>query len=374
MNGTIRSRLTGALLVTDNDLTTVANRLAGPTGAGGAMELNLSRLTQLYRLTKLAAALQMNIDELLQLLDLVALPAAESSRQATPSSASEVLSILDQANWLATAGFTIYELAYLITGVMNEFVNPGYTTASIKTFVENLAVSAENARIAAGQLVFENVNTGLAGPVFLQLQAHRFVTGAGIAFGKRLDYESLLSIGAVTDLSLVTDDIDEEAAKGVFSLLRSNGIISQDGYISPAFGSQTDFSFLFQGDPDAEIKRGEVRGRLLQIQGLALALRPDSFVSDALDAAASAAAFAALNAHGVIDNHGGLSQSFDAATDLGYLFAGDPRAELKRGQVRLVLLQRESSSTRLRSSTLNAALKTNSLLPDSLNIWAQAFL
>lgn len=335
-NGTIRSRLTGALLVNDNALTQLATYVAMAAGTGGTLELTLAALTNLYRLAKLASVFKLTVDELVRLLTIAGSPIVAG---AVPSTVEQMLALKERVEWLRASSFTVYDLEYVVTGIPNEFSDGGYKPADVRIFVENLAVGSEPSRVTAPQLVFEDIDMDGATPILEQLRAHRIVNRAGVAFDLEATYERLLTIQTVTALSLVSDGIGEPAAAEAFRLLVENGVVLGDGYLEPGFGPTTDLDFLFAGDSQAEIKRGEVRSALLRIQSLAIVVRPSSFVGDDVDERASEAVFADLVANGVLDANGRLSQHFDDRTDLDFLFAGDPKADLKRGEVRAVLLQ-----------------------------------
>lgn len=335
-NGTIRSRLQGALVVNDNDLTLVAKYVSVLNDTAGSVRLTLSNLTMLYRLTKLAAVNRLTMDAFLRLVSLIALPAA-----AAPSSPDAVLSLQEQAGWLRNSPLNVYEAEYIITGVRNEFVNPGYKTSGVKPFIESLSVSSEASRVAAAQLVFEDIDDSEAAVIFRQLRAHEFINDFGVQFNKDLTYASILSIRTVTPLSLVTDDIDQTAAQAAVTLLQQREIVDAEGFLSATFGPQTDLGFLFSGDPESGIKQGEVRSTLLAIQALPFTVRPASFVSDEISLATATQAFNELqkSEHDVIDQHGGLNPDFNAQTSLSYLFPGEEKAEFMRGEIKSVLLQ-----------------------------------
>ena len=337
LNGTIRSRLTGALVVNDNDLTKAANYVSRVYGTPGTVKLTTTNLTGLYKATKLASVYRLSVDAFLRLLSLVGYPAETQPR--LPGSLDAVLSLKEQADWLNGSAFDVYELQYVITGQTNEFVNPGYKREEIGPFLENLSVSSEGSRVAPAQFIFEDIDGDEAEPIARQLYAHRLTNRFGLIFNRDLTYNSILALAAVTPASLVTDDISERSAQTAYELLRGRSLIDQDGFLSPQFGPRTDLNFLFENEPGAEIKRGEVRSRLLQIQGLVLLVRPDSFITDGIGASESSAAFTLLHERQVIDKHGRLGQSFGAHTDLSYLFPGLEKAEFMRGEVRSVLLQ-----------------------------------
>ena len=117
-------------------------------------------------------------------------------------------------------------------------------------------------------------------------------------------------------------------------------------------------SFVFESldaERSAELFNGLVKAQVLTDLGILVqavpvfdtvaALLPVSaqFVADTLGSADSAAAFTALVAQKLIASlsadTGALSAAFSGATDLSFLFPGDPNAAYKRDQVRATLLR-----------------------------------
>ncbi|PWR21989.1 neuraminidase-like domain-containing protein [Zavarzinia compransoris] len=156
----------------------------------------------------------------------------------------------------------------------------------------------------------------------------------------------------VFDYSFVTANIDLATSKSAFEQLKSAGLVSADGTLSPDFSALTDMSFLFPGTPEPRrsLQTAEVRAKLLNLPSITafryyferedLVLTPTSFIGPGIDAAASAETFSQLQDEGIIDDGGIISPRFSATTDLSFLFPDqDPgtRAELTE-EVRAILL------------------------------------
>ncbi len=156
--------------------------------------------------------------------------------------------------------------------------------------------------------------------------------------------------------SFVTQDIDEVGSAQVYTDLQVANLVGkvvpEVGLVSLFLTPRTDLSFLFAGAPPAEKARliAEVREILLGLSTITslkyyfedddLIIEPGSFVASGIDAAASAAVYAALAERGIVGPDGIISPSFTKTADLSFLFpnVSDPeRKEILISEVRRTL-------------------------------------
>lgn len=259
-NGTIRSRLTGALLVTDNDLTSVAYYLLALLGkSGNTMEMTLTNLTWLYRLTKMPTLLNMTVDEYLLLLFLVWCAPTIKLDMNKPSVCSEIANNIatiagvmrtrEAAVWLKQSPFTVYEVAYIVTGVRNEYVDPGYTESDIKPFIQNLSVLAAEARVAKDSFVFDNIDADRSAVTFDLLKKEQFISDIGIVLDKELSYDNLNFLFPLTTESFICTNVGPKASERVFNDLVAHGFIEKTsdvtGKLKDTFTPESNLDFLF---------------------------------------------------------------------------------------------------------------------------------
>ena len=113
--------------------------------------------------------------------------------------------------------------------------------------------------------------------------------------------------------SFVSERIDAEASARYLALLTAAGFVNANGVVMRAPTMFADIAFV---QP----------------------LHPTSFITPIIDPVQSSAAYDALVANGILDAAGVLSATFDAATDLEFLFPGDPNRDAMIPEVRGILL------------------------------------
>ncbi|HEX3043484.1 MAG TPA: neuraminidase-like domain-containing protein [Bacillota bacterium] len=341
-NGAIRSRLTGSLQVSDNDLTLVARYLLALIGQKGkALEMNLANLTWLYRLTKLPMVFGLTLDQFLTILCLLFYP--EKSYLDPPTGIlkfdlNHMMALIDWIQWIDHSPFNGYELQYILTARQSDYLNITTKPSDVKLFINNLAVMSRNSLVVPEQFVFEGIDAIGSATIYNQLKAHQFLTGIGV-FLKEVDYDSLFSIRSVTYLSLVTSDINAGDAQKAYDLLKAKKVIDSNGNVSESFSKDTDLSFLFTGDDQSGQKQEEVRSILLQVKNFVLTIKNTSFQTNDISLEESTEVFTKLAANNICDASGKLSPDFTSDTSLDFLFDKDPRAVYKRSEVKAALLQ-----------------------------------
>ncbi|HEY6392176.1 MAG TPA: neuraminidase-like domain-containing protein, partial [Bryobacteraceae bacterium] len=304
-NATIRSRLLGALLVNDNDLTSVANYvLALLNNSSGILNLDLFNLTWLYRLTKQAAALQFKPDEYLRFLRLyyyvpVWTPCTDPTTITPPAltvlpfdpgvlppagglneTIANMLLWQSAAAWLKASPFTVYELQYILTGEQSKSCQCGFTQADVATLIRDLSALSVDLRLTWGSFQTEDVDSGKSLKIFETLMAQGYINEYGIVLNVvDFSYERLAFLFPITAASFITPDISAADSAAAFELLKTETYqgkhylviesVTNAWVVSKEFNESWPLAFLFTTDPDPDLaaqKRIEVQSILLAAQ------------------------------------------------------------------------------------------------------------
>jgi hypothetical protein len=312
-NGVIRSRLSAALNVGDDDLTRVSLFVGAVTSASpvGTLALNLANLTWLYRLTKAAAMFEMSVDAYLILLGLMYVP--ETPLEPGPSipvpTVAGVLAQKELVDWFTDSPFTVYSALYVLTGATTPYFTPAYRPDDIAPFVQNLATVAAGSRLVPQSFVFGQIEALQADRIFTKLVQTDFITSIGILLSQSASYEAAAEDFPLTAQSFITPDIPSTKSAIVFQDLQSSHppiLLPVDGgakatlaqHVTPA----TPLDFLFPGDANAPNKRNEVMAILMATKAeiaftelaFVFVVTGDSFVSDDITPAQSQRSFQAL--------------------------------------------------------------------------------
>ena len=275
-NAELRSRLTAALRVSSDDLTTAARYQLSLNGAtGDVLFLNLGNLSSLYRLTKQAALLGTSLDEFFLLAGLIFYPDSpylEPPKNALPAKITTTERLRSANAWLEDSPFTVYQIQYILTGDSNPYVFPGYLVSEIGPFIDRLAVASEETRLSPESFTFVALDTDEAGSLFDQLVSEGFLTELGILLSKEAGFDALSFLFPVTDTAFVVQGglISPAQSKEAFGQLVDEGILlvtspeATSGVLSSTYTPQTSLDFLFVGEPQAPAMREQVRGVLNQ--------------------------------------------------------------------------------------------------------------
>ena len=99
----IRKRLLGALQISDRELTEIINTIWGDITQ---INLNLSNLSKLFRIAQILKIVRLNVDEYKILLKFL----GKNFKDLDQFKIDEVIEIIELAEWIKEAGFTVYEL------------------------------------------------------------------------------------------------------------------------------------------------------------------------------------------------------------------------------------------------------------------------
>jgi hypothetical protein len=132
-----RNRLLAALELTDEELTLMldTSRLPATIYTEGTDELSLTEeaLTHLYRTSKLFKALGISLEEFYIILDILGI--------STYTDFKDLKMIIDTVDWLNEYDLGAYDIQYMITGEINDYVDAGYTDEDVRLLTEDCDLS-----------------------------------------------------------------------------------------------------------------------------------------------------------------------------------------------------------------------------------------
>lgn len=344
-NAIIRGRLLGALRVSNNDLTTMGMYVLALTGQpGDSLDLTLSNLTWLYRLSKVASIFKMTVDQYLLLLGLIYYPDSSYLKPPVHSLGFTVDDIIYQrelVDWLNKIPLTLYEILYILKGEQSNYFSPGYKTGDIAPFIENLAVISEGSRLNYNGFIYGDIDAEQSKAIFKELVDNKFLSDIGILLDDDNYYQAAALKFPVKEDSFKTRTITGEESKRAYNDLQKSQppvLLPQPDRISStlnhSFDKDTDLSFLFNGVGDADNKRNEVRSILLNIKdrihiaefAFLYPFDEEIFITNEITKSESIRVLQELEGHAppIIINNGGklvLSAGFDNDISLDFLFA-----------------------------------------------------
>lgn len=273
----LRDRLAAALALSNSDVAKLGNYVAAlQNNVAGKLSLDLATLSELYRLALSARLLKLDLTSFFLVASLAFYPDAADPAVPPANALPSTLETFDTLRRTITntraAPFTLYQLQYIYTGVAGPYVSIGYRPDQIGTFINDLAETSAGLRMTAPQLMFETIDAEAAEAAFDQLVEKQFLTAIGISLPETLAFDTLSFLFPLNELSFVVVDglIDAAESKDAYDALVTAGLIAPDpaiagtGVLSSTYTPTTPLDFLFDGNPDAEAMRQQVRGILDQ--------------------------------------------------------------------------------------------------------------
>ena len=334
-DGVIRSRLTAALTVGDDDLTRLAEYVRALLGAD-ELTLDLSTLSWLYRLAAAARSFRLTVEEYLVLLRLLYHPGqgrpAEGSFKPTVDTAAAQA---ERVDWFTRSDFTVYSVLYVLQGIRSPHYRPPYVPDDIAPFMTSLATSAQESRLTPESFAYGPVTQARSEQVFRDLVTRDVITGIGVVRDGTARYLQAARACPLNELSFRGGPVDAHQSQTAFGalqaadppVLRPAPSVIGMATLDRSFTAQTDLSFLFPGLPDAANQRNQVRDVLLGTRrridvtefAFLFPLAPASFVSRAITQAQADLAFDKLADEGdlLADPAAGQQRtitSYDGAT------------------------------------------------------------
>jgi hypothetical protein len=234
LNARIRSRLSAALNLNDNDLTEAAlfifsQVIQDPPAGAASIAMSYENLSWLYRVASMAQLTGMGMDAFLVYLALVLYPGASNYAQPPYGSFIPALdlsfAIIGKIDWLKKSGFTPYQLQYIFTGTASaKYTGPVYNALDIQKFVQSLAAISESSRMQKDSFVNSDVNEDTSAGIFDQMVSGGYIDSFGIMLTSDITFAQSAKFFPVSEVAFVSDNIDETASKEVFTLLTQNPV------------------------------------------------------------------------------------------------------------------------------------------------------
>ena len=159
----IRSRLMGALQVSDRDLNSIVNTLSGTETL---IAIDTNYLTQMYRLARIPKLLGLNIEEFTRLLVLMGIP--------TVNSIEDLVNLSDRAVWMRRTGINVYELDFLSNDVQSDRVG-SYTETDIRNLASELNRQSNDFLATGESFVADEINQFQSNQIFTFLTQEGFI-------------------------------------------------------------------------------------------------------------------------------------------------------------------------------------------------------
>jgi hypothetical protein len=342
MANDLGDRLAAALQIPKDDLPVLGRYALGlkPTDTG-IMLLDLSACTHLWRLSKFASLSSLSVSESLLLRGLIG---AGHSFVADPTKALQDLQeMVEAVAVLKAMKISVFELAYVLTGLQSRYVNPAYRPENLPTFLDNLVSGSTPTLMTADKLAEAGFELTEAERILNELLAGKFVDDTGIVLQNTAAFDAAAPVAPVRPANFEASPLIDtsqanavvaELSKQTPALLKtpSKGVSN----LTDAYRANEPLDYLFVDDETAPMKRafvGQVLdSALAKIEFTLYApffplAAETAFVTENIGEAQSRAVFDALGAltppvllPGGTSQSGILSAKYTAKTDLGPLF------------------------------------------------------
>ncbi|HUS75232.1 MAG TPA: LamG-like jellyroll fold domain-containing protein [Methanothrix sp.] len=235
-DGQIRSRLMGALRVSNDELNAIVEHISGSDE--NTIDIDGTYLWRMYQISGLAGMLRLSVTDLLQLLSMI--------KKDSLGSLHDVAEVCDLAVWASEAGLSVADLAYLTHNPIDlEGVSVSlFTEDNIKSMAVNLAGQSYVTLINNGSFASDQISQAQSSDIFDKLKTLGLITGIGAVTAKyteNFDLKDLLSIFAEPDKEnwiLEFDPLKAELEKAktglgdeIIQRLISHGFIDENGIV-----------------------------------------------------------------------------------------------------------------------------------------------
>jgi hypothetical protein len=277
-SGQLRGRLAGALGLSNSDTARLGGYVAALQGdATGKLSLDLAALSELYRLALSARLLKLDLTSFFLVASLAFYPDKDPATPPVgvlPPTLQTFETLRQTITNTRAAPFTLYQLQYIYTGVAGPYVSIGYRPTQIGVFINDLAETSAGLRVTAQALMFETIDEEAAQKAFDKLVEAAFLTALGVSLPKALSFDALSFLFPLNALSFVVDGgvIDATQSTQAFAALVAANLIIPDpadstiGVLSSSYTPETPLGFLFDGEPQADAMRQQVREILDQVE------------------------------------------------------------------------------------------------------------
>lgn len=231
-------------------------------GKVATIQLTVSNLSALYRHVMLAKQMNTTIDRYVLLLKLLGYTVSGHTDQIlTVLNRDQVLQILNTGRSIQYAGFTVYDIDYLVNQkngvVINPYVNNGYRIAAVPEFIKTLRVLLIGSAAIPDSFASNTLTAEDSAQIFDSLLGLGFIDENGLVVKDAADLTtanwSSIYIGTLIQKDDFTGSLlTTQESEQVFAGLVAQGIISDHGRILKD-PSTTDWAKIEIGDPLAPI-------------------------------------------------------------------------------------------------------------------------
>ncbi|MBD2459655.1 hypothetical protein H6G89_01245 [Oscillatoria sp. FACHB-1407] len=169
----IRTRLMGALQVSDADLTAIVESLSG---TDPIIDLDNRYLNQLYRLARLSRLLGLRVPELLRLMELIHLQSVNTL--------SDVVQLVERADWLKLTELTVADLEFFASPVTGDRLL-SLDEATVRDMADSLMRQSRDFLVNGDSFISAEITQAQSLTIFAELDAKGFLSTTEFVDGKR---------------------------------------------------------------------------------------------------------------------------------------------------------------------------------------------
>ncbi len=207
---TYGKRILSGIQATNDELTAIASLFfPGAT----LISLGLSNLSILYRHVLLPGQLGIAVSDYLILLRLLN---KQGNSLLNPASIKE---IADAVIWMKEAGFNVYELDYILNGTTSLYVNTGYTTDSLVSYLKSFLLSVQPLLVTKITFVSNAITADVSEAFFNYFTdpTNNFVDSKGVILQQLTDAQKVkitqLTLPDGTVIAPTTDQLNDTQKK-----------------------------------------------------------------------------------------------------------------------------------------------------------------
>ncbi|MCX6674441.1 MAG: neuraminidase-like domain-containing protein [Methanothrix sp.] len=255
----IRSRLMGAMHLSDADLNLIVEYLSGKDEV--IIELDYKYLGQVYQLSQLARMLNLSVADLLNLLLL---------QGGVPNSLLDILKISNVAEWLSSSGLCVADLVYFACHTHDpDNANVSlYSADDIRSLADSVFRQFAGSVVTGKTFQSDQIREALSSDIFTFLSSHGIVTSIGAVsqtYYNGLDLSDLLIELAdienwMSEFEVLKAEFDQIRAglgNEILGRLQSHGFINQFGLVlekEDGYGTDSLMTIFDGQNPDQRIR------------------------------------------------------------------------------------------------------------------------
>ena len=256
----IRSRLMGAMHLSDEDLNLIVEYLSGKDE--NIIELDYKYLGQIYQLPQLARMLNLSVADLLNLLPMQGVD--------LPNSLLDILRISNVAGWLNSSGLAVTDLVYFACNVNDpDSANISlYSAADIRSLADSVFRQFAGFVVTSKTFQSDQISEALSDDIFTLLLNRNIVTSIGAVSQTYTDELSLSDLlielaeieNWMSEFEVLKAEFDQIRAgmgNDILGRLQSHGFINQFGLVlekEDGYGTDSLMTIFDGQDPDQRIK------------------------------------------------------------------------------------------------------------------------